>query len=713
MKAYGVNMIKVWMLLLGLFATNAFATQFTHIKLNPQFERYLTGTKMKSAGTKSMALSTASAAEKSAAQEDAAMREYLRETLLGNNGDFTNPIPTDGEESLLYDEIRRNLESAHMEIGQREVHQLDMINSQFNLGSSNFSGFSWQKPFGVVHVYADRQVTPPLLTEQWLVTDKFVFEIEATTFLEKLVESGLSGMSATEIGAFAGITFKRVYTYYHFANSYNEGIRADFGKLFLSFARFNQNGITQMGNDEYMKREDLWTARAGGLITTPPLYNVSFSAGVLAEFDLEHTAWVQSHHTSEATAERYRIGVKSKQTRRVEASMELQLDFFKLIKFSLLRYDLSYEYVSGKEFTLSLSTPQWQHVRETPAENQELKNILKGFGQVKNLEPYVAELEEGQASSLQTRGSILIFGKLNKTNTEQVRIIRDQTVKLFYKNYALSVKVVQNFFSRIFAAVFYKVFKLPVGVVNAAMYNKQVTMEYEATHPQASTPNINRVESAEKFSFVLTQSYEAARTDRWLDKKFKNDLIWFVDVFTNLPKDYKAIIRDEQLKGPMRVESNLRVEKAGFSYLLNRPLNEVFGLVARVCESKRVNEWINEATRLPLLKKSLLGAEGCVKTIGSKFVAFKTDYESNSNNPSLAKFKDFLTKYYKKSQTLTDISDLFGPENTFIHGTLKGVSALGTNFETAFSTGQFRGLGVIDNYKRTLGSRSPASIVSE
>jgi hypothetical protein len=107
------------------------------------------------------------------------------------------------------------------------------------------------------------------------------------------------------------------------------------------------------------------------------------------------------------------------------------------------------------------------------------------------------------------------------------------------------------------------------------------------------------------------------------------------------------------------------------------------------------------------------GSEKCVKTIGSEFIDFKNDYKQNALKPSLAKFKKFLTKFFKKAENLEALSNLFGASNTFIHGQLKATTQGNSQFVTTFSTGQFRGLGVIDNFKRSLGSRQPASIVSE
>lgn len=696
-------MIQVWILVLLVSIAPSVASEFNHIKLSPSFERYLTQPKMESA-PKARSLSN----RQTKSIIDDGFSQIISSALLGSNSAF----PTDGEESPLYQEIRDQLAASHNEIGVREVTQLDFLNRQFNLGTQNLSGFSWQKPFGVVHVFADRQVTPNLFGSNWLVQDTFTFDIEATTFLERANQAGITAMSAAEIGAFAGITFKRVYTYYSYASSYQEGLRADFSKLFLPFLKLNPASIGRMGNEEIIKREDKWTARAGGLITTPPLYNFSFSAGVLAEYAYDHMVSAQTFNVTDLTAEKVRMNVRSQKKVSAGATMSLQLDFFNLLKFTILSFDLTYEYASGKDFTLGMSQPQWNHILNSQVEGTELKKILRGTSSVKDLEPYVVRLDESESSALESRGSLLVWGKLQKSKTEQVRIIKDNVVRVFYKNYSQSMKVVQNFFSRIFSAVIYKVLKLPVGVKNAALFNRQVNIEYEATHPQATDPKINRIDATEQFSFVLSQSYETNRTHRWIDQKFKNDVIWFVDAFTTLPKDYKTIIRREELRGPLLVESNLRVEKAGFDHFLALSENQVYKSIAIVCESEYVTEWSSERSRKELLRDWEV-EEYCVKDIGEEYVKFKRDYMQNALKPSLARFKKFLTRYYKLTQSLSDLQMLFGEQNTFIHGQLTATSASGSQFVTSFSSGQFRGLGVIDNFKRTTGSRTPASIVSE
>lgn len=705
-------MIKVWMLVLMTISLSAHAAELGLLKLSPEFEQYLNRPRVKSpllSKTKSIQALSAPLPTNSTVPN---MESRILGLLLG--GGINNPIPVDGEGSPLYEEIRRNLEAAHRQIGLEQVQTINRWNTQFNLGTSNFSGFSWQKPIGVVQIYVDRQVTPNLFGSNWLIQDSFNIYIEATTILERLAQEGLSGLSATEIAAFAGMTFHRSYTYYHYANSYQEGLNADFGKLFLSFLKFNERGIETMGDEEILKREDHWTARAGGLITTPPLYNVTLSGGVLAQYDFEQMTSIQNKATKDLESMKYKINILTKKGASAGATLEMQLNFFNLIKFSLLRYDMNYEYASGKEFTLQFNQKQYQQVKTDPEKSKELRSILTGIGSVKKLEPYVVRLDESSSSSIEQRGSFLIFGRMQKSKTESIRVIQDNQVKIFFKNYAQNVRVVQNLVSRIFSAIIYKILKLPIGTSNAAIYSRQITMEYDATHPQASNPKESRLQNTEDFSFVLTQYYNAARTDRWVDRRFKNDIIWFVDNFTTLPKTYKTDIRNELLRGPLQVESHLRVEKDGFEHLLTRSHDSIFNEIVKVCGSDKLIEWTDESSRQKLLKRSQKGPEKCVKDIGKKFLDFKRDYLANYLKPSLKRFKDFISLYYKKADNIAALQVLFGLENTFIHGSLRAkMGQAGAPFNTTFSAGQFRGLGVIDNFKRSNTSRAPASIVSE
>lgn len=703
-------MKKVGMLFLSLFCWGTYASEFKYIKLDPKFEEYLLRVNNGPQGLMPMA--------KMKEDGQSSLENRMRKALLGSStkGFTAKSMGLAGDEASdeppLYEEIRTHLESSHQQIGLDEVTRIDRINREFNLGTENFSGFSWQKPFGTVQVFVDRQVTPNLLSEsaedKFLIQDTFTFQIEATTYLESLKQAKLAQMTSADIGAFAGITFRRIYTYYHYARTYQEGLTSDFTKLFLPFTRFNQHGLESMDHKEIIKREDKFTAAGGGLISTPPIYNISFSAGILAEADLEQGTSIQSLHTEDANAQRFTMGVRRKASKKVGAALQLQLDFFNLLKLTLVRAEMKYEYTEGKEFTLGFSSSQWQHALSDEVEGDELRSIMKGFTEIKTLEPYIIRLDQNQSETVESYGSVLLWGRLEKSKHETNRIIKDGEVHLFHKSFMQITKTTERLISRLINELLYLILKLPVGTKDVAIYDKQVTMEYKETHPQAANTNIQRVKTSEDFSFRLSRSFETAKL-----KNYKGDVTWFLSEFTTLPKNYQSDIKNNRLIGPLRVDSHLRVEKAGFDYFIKLPVKDIFGNLVRVCKSKKLKEWQNDVERTRMLNATQKGADACVKTIGKAYLAFLDDYEAYYKMPSLAKLRVFLLEFVHACENITDIASLFGPDNTFLNGELNAHLPNGSNFRDVFSRGQFRGYGVIDNFKRANGMRTPASIISE
>lgn len=708
-------MVRIGMFFLVFFSFSAAAREFKYIKLTPEFERHLL--KVNQVG-KNHGLMPKHAAASS--PEEVNLENRMRKALLGakrsaSRQSFLKTASTSNpgsDEPPMYEEIREHLQNSHQQIGLEEITRIDRLNREFNLGKENFSGFSWQKPFGTVQVYVDRQVTPNLYTEgshdQWLVQDTFTFDIEATTYLESLRQEKLSLMSESEIGAFAGITFRRVYTYYHYAASYQAGLTSDLSKLFLPFLRFNERGLAKLGNKEIIKREDKFTAATGGLISTPPIYHVSFSAGVLAEADMELSTSIQSLHTVDPGAQRFTVGSRRKATKKAGVALQIQLEFFKLLKLSLIRAEMKYEYTQGREFTLGFTSSQWQEALDHEKEGEELRSILRGFTEIKSLEPYVIRLDESQSNSIEAYGNILLWGRLEKSKHETNRIIKDGEVHYFHKTYMQTTKFVENFLSRIFSEFLQQILKLPVGTKNAAIYDKKLTMEYRSTHPQAENSQIQRVKSAEDFSFKISRSFEMAR------KSYKNDVIWFIKEFTSLPATYQRDVKKNRLRPPMRVDSHLRVEQEGFKHFLAQKPKEIFGTLVSICKSKNLEKWQDEVERIRMLNGNhSSSADTCVKVIGKKYNAFWADYEAYYRMPSLAKFRIFLMEYINACESITDMVELFGSENVFLNGEITAKLPNGAHFRDVFSRGQFRGYGVIDNFKRANGTRTPASITSE
>lgn len=660
----------------------------THIRLSPEFVQ---------------ALSPQSALKSTRAEPLRDVRQDLIPVLFDEeiatanrmikNQKTLKSTPTDGQESLLYGELRQWLETRYQLIGQGEAERVNFFNSQFNLGAQNFSGFSWQKPFGGFGLFVDRQISPDLFDEnRWIVMDTFTVLIEATTFLGKLNEAGAITMTASEIAAFAGINFKRVYTSYHFAPSFTQALIADFRYLFLPFLAHTPEGALALSDGKILKREDTWSIAAGGLIESPPWYGLSFSAGALAELTNRSTLTIQHITPAEAVkpSEFLRVSHQSSQKKSAGVAASLQLDFFKIIKFTLLSYDLSFEAEKNKEFHLAFVESQRESLRGRTEIAQEFSSLLrKNSPEIRYLEPFVTRLDEGQSASSNSRAMLLLWGNLKKSSMEQVRVIKDQVVKTFFKNYNESIRLVQNFWSRLFSSFIFRLFQFNTIIKNDAAFTRKLTLEYEATLPQSSDPNKMLIEQQEQFSMTVALSYEAARTDRWVDRSYKKDAEDYLNRFTTLSPELRTMVRNVDLKGPLMVSTNVRLMGDGLNFFNQLSREQVKAEFHQVCNQKAK----------------------CVESLLKPYDEYKKILSDTSRH-ELALLKKMMLSLLKELDDLATFQVLFG-ENAFVSGSFYATSRQGMPFTTQYSLGQFRGLGVIDNYKRQGGTRGPASVWSE
>jgi hypothetical protein len=595
--------------------------------------------------------------------------------------------PSDGQDSLLYREIRQWLEGRYQTIGQTEVQNLQWLNQQFGLNNLNFSGFTWQKPFGGFSLSVNRQLSPDLFNaNRWIVMDTFTILFEASHFLGKLNEAGVVDMSAAEIAGFAGINFKRVFTSYHYASSFSQGLVSDFRPLFLPFLQFRPEALPELVSGQVLKREDTWSIGAGGLIESPPWYGLSFRAGILAEATHESTLSIQ-RMGAEAPQELVRVAHQVNVKKRAGVSAAMQLDFFKLIKFTLLSQDLEYEAEKSHEVTLSFRPEHRELLISENPKSTELRSLLKrGATELRELEPFVVKLDHTEGNSQSQRTMLLLHGRLKSSNFQQIRVVKDQVVKTFFKSYSESIKLVQNFWSRLFSSVIFRLFEFATLIQNDAAFTKRVQLEYEATLPQSSDPKLMQIETSEQFSMTALLSYEAARTHKWTDRSYRKDAENFLERFTNLSPDFRGMIRNHELRGPLNVTTHVRIMGEGLDYFHSLPDQDVAAEFHYLCQGKA----------------------SCLKALQRPYESYRKAW-SEHRRMELVHLKQMMELVLKHLHDLRSLQVLFG-ESVFIHGSFRATSSGGLMFSTTFSSGDFRGLGVIDNYQRLHGTRQPASV---
>ena len=80
------------------------------------------------------------------------------------------------------------------EIGEAQTRPL-LLNQQIGGGVLNFSGFTWNKPEGNIQVYANRELSPDLYSDNFLVHDTLTILIDANTYLSQLRDSDMIDIS--------------------------------------------------------------------------------------------------------------------------------------------------------------------------------------------------------------------------------------------------------------------------------------------------------------------------------------------------------------------------------------------------------------------------------------------------------------------------------------------------------------------------------------
>jgi len=154
--------------------------------------------------------------------------------------------------------------------------------------------------------------------------------------MKKLKDENAINLDEKNLAAFVGIVFKRTFTWVHYANSYEEGLSTHFEKLFFPFKALTYETLANLTNNEMIFKEDSISFGAGGFVSAPVYPGIGVMGGVLANF--------QKMSRFEAIAregDHLQVNFEKSKTSSGGASFALQALFFKVIKLTLLSYDLS------------------------------------------------------------------------------------------------------------------------------------------------------------------------------------------------------------------------------------------------------------------------------------------------------------------------------------------------------------------------------------
>lgn len=611
-----------------------------------------------------------------------------------NNNIIDNPSAVN---SPLINDLTAQLSGSHSKIGQQQTLKL-LKNYDMGGGVLNFSGFTWYKPMLNYQVYANRELAPHATSKKWIVHDTFTIYVEAATLLTTLKNNNLIEVSDRTIGAFSGITFSRVYHYYHFSNDYLDGLTSDYSKLFLSFNKFNNKGAVSLDEYEAIRKTDTFSFNAGGLIHSPLGDGTTLQAGVLVNTAFKKDILLQNVGPTDRTKadEFLRLTVSSQHNKAVGAHLSLQYDFFNLLKISLLSYDFEYEYQDKNELALTFYEKDKTNIISEGPAKLEFQSLLKGSADIVNWKKNITRLEDRLEENLSSRFGFLLFGTIKKRATEQIHIIKNGLEKTFFKHYSESAKYIQSLFSRFFQSIVHKIFDFEISVSNKAEMKKKFVIEYE----QMKDLGAAHVDSETKFSIRLKHYFHVANTHRWYHRTFYKSAISHVKNLTNLSPELIKKVKEKELRGPLTLNSTIEINHVGLKYFNEIPEKKMIEISLNICKVRKYerDKFTDNKERKKLFRKRLRGSKRCAQKLITRYIDYIGKYLS-FGTIDLMKFKKFTGYFFSKSRNLSDFKILFGEKNIFIHGDLRAKTNKGLNFQTYFKTGQFRGLGVIDKFK--------------
>ena len=651
---------------------------------------------------------------------------------------------TGGGEADLYQQIADEFHLTYEGIGQREAQRVLANNALSITGGLNSIGFSYKKPFINFGVSVDRNLAPDLFDDKrWIVTDTFTVDIDASKVFGNLRDQGAIDMTDENMAAFAGIVFKRKFTWVHYAKSYNDGLMGHFEKLFMPFNALSVSNIGRLDPNEMIFKEDSISVKAGGLVSAPIYTGITGMAGVLAKYEKLTRVEVVSLGDS-------RLQITSEKSKIVTAgvSLALQADFLKILRLTLLSYDFSYELNSSYKVYLNMPQAVLAGVDGQNPVVMEVQQILKNReGDLDTLAPYIISEEKKISQAVSHKYNFLLLGGHKNSKTQQIEITKDGKVKTFFRHYFEKMKYTEDFLSRVFASVIFAITNADVSAANLASDVKKVTIEYDSERNLLESREYLDVgltaANQQKLSMTFLSDFKTNKTTGMSGKKYRERAKFILERFSGVDPIAVGMIDKEELRAPFHIAGTYQVNIDGIRYLNRQEIGTVFDHLDGLCNEYPKNSFFNLRNLFDNCRKSLQNdyvdylkdlshnkvtadqINSCEKK-SLKYFLFPSKRRAYIKNclatlnalPAtewvqvpLWPLKNLSSNIVNNSYSKVHFFNLFGVQNVFFFGSFDATTAIGAQFSTSFHEGAFKGLGAVDNYMRVENLRAPSSVV--
>lgn len=655
------------------------------------------------------------------------------------------------DENVLYQQIFDQLGVEYETIGRRQAALALNNRGGFTIDGINNIGYSFHQDFADFKISLNRQLAPDLFDDtRWIVTDTFDVYIDASILLSNLKNQEIIDITEQNLALFGGVQFKRTYTFTHFAPSYEDGLVLDLNKLFFAFKPFRAKSfLTDMGDYEFITKEDSLSVRAGGFVSAPIYSGLSASAGVLARYEKVAKSEIMAVGPDDAPkqGERFRISFETSTSAELGAAARINADFLGILKLTLLSYDFSYTATESHTINLSLFESDIDRIETDDAYSAALDQVLKHrTADVDLLANNIVSEEYRRKEKISSKYAILILGGTREQETEQVKVVKEGKETNFFRHNSYRVSFTQNIFSRLMHELVKKYLGLSSIINKSSQDALRVRMSYESERNIVASKEDFDVASTDSMSMSFSRELYIAKTS----KTFKSTKNKIVDLLADTGGvDPLAIswVEADQLVGPMTLKSELKVRHEAIAHFNALTYNNAFDYAHDVCGGqpktiwekfrslfggcnyqmqKAWNNYYTELTHNDMTSSTYKSCEtGKTKWWWSSrkkaevqkacmLLLTQKEPDQIGKQIPLWRLKDFAEGLHRYSKHKLDFYNYFGLPNVFLYGNFDATTAVGGAYKANFSEGKFQGLGVIED-AITLSpvSRAPASVVIE
>lgn len=520
---------------------------------------------------------------------------------------------------------------------------------------SNFGSMQWHQPFGYISVNSRRDFEE-LAPEKIQVDDVLEITIHADTFLKHLADNNLIEITNEQLGAFANLSYHKLFRYKHFKKSLEDAQKADLETLLFPYQFLNFPHLLKISIEDEISSKDYLSLSAGATASATFWGFLKAEANIKSSLEYQHGSAIKM--TTSAAGEliyQYKRSNGTKFTLDIDAS--IAADLLKIIDLTLVKVGYSYSYESQKTSYYQAPVLIWGN--ETDGTLIPSKNFWVGE-------------EKSTHKESDFISKFLVWGTSSGTNINKHQIKSKNTVVAFKEEWRSKETYTHSLFGGILSNLL------------GDMLGSFLGFSKKFSHHQSYALSENN--DTNTFQLEVSRSlYLDSRNNIWTlgkDKVMKK----YILNHNLIPSQVKELWNQKWFKKNILVNDRFSFSNKVFEHFSNIGSYEMQKSSVYLCGLENHPGVDFSSTIQPLLWHMFSWKEkSCLKNSYEKLIKLSEAQNEDSKSKRLYKF---LSYFFKHSSNNKSLYTLFPSSIMSHHTVLYGSNKQGRKFKGTYNRGQ-------------------------